>query len=233
MVSDKSNLSVNAYYLNIVNPFEYADIMDWDSLNMISTLMYGLNYWDSGESVEDMKYDLPDEFNSDKDIEQLKNILSISKSNSGYADIGNKQLRDFFMSHGYDGIKYMNEWEGYDYSYIVFEPNQIKSVTNKNPSSSSNINESKETQFLSDEQIKQFLSEIGNICWYSKSMCMDEACVYLESEFSINALWKANSIYIGDKRLLSIEFSHEGKNCWAVYQVHFYDNKKTYGVGDW
>lgn len=116
---------------------------------------------------------------------------------------------------------------------VVFYPEQIKSITNKNPSSSSNINESKETQFLSDEQIKQFLSEIGNICWYSKSMCMDEACVYLESEFSINALWKANSIYIGDKRLLSIEFSHEGKNCWAVYQVHFYDNKKTYGVGDW
>lgn len=47
-----------------------------------------------------------------------------------------------FNAHGYDGIVYINYYESTsDKSYIAFYPNQVKSIYNKNPSNSDNINE--------------------------------------------------------------------------------------------
>ena len=43
---------------------------------------------------------------------------------------------------GYDGIKYWNTFEGSeDFCYIAFYPEQVKLITNINPSNSSNIDE--------------------------------------------------------------------------------------------
>lgn len=57
--------------------------------------------------------------------------MSESDNGNGYSSPGAVALREFLKSKGFDGIKYLDYFEGSndDYSYIAFEPNQIKSAT--------------------------------------------------------------------------------------------------------
>lgn len=71
----------------------------------------------------------------------------LSWKNEKFGDYIDKYHKEYFDNHKLIDIASEIEKEGYDGliwksdTYIVFEPNQIKSITNKNPTSSDNINE--------------------------------------------------------------------------------------------
>ena len=81
----------------------------------------------------------------------------------------------------------------------------------------------------------EVMSKAFGICWHSPIMALDAICNTLYINYGIDATWKSNSIYIDDTRILSIEFSHEGKSCWAIYKVRTYNLssfKKVYNSED-
>ena len=72
--------------------------------------------------------------------EQLNNILEKKGAIlGGYNSEASQALRKLLSDKGYDGIVYNNRFEGEGVSFIAFEPNQIKYVTNESPSSSTNM----------------------------------------------------------------------------------------------
>ena len=80
--------------------------------------------------------DIPEEF---EDITEFV----IEEMNMGkFVQLTNKEATDILIHRGYDAITtpmYYND-DNFEY-YVVFEPNQIKSITNKEPTNSNNINE--------------------------------------------------------------------------------------------
>ena len=110
-------------YLNITHPLyiDY-DVGDWDGHNIAMHI------------VESSLMDL-----DDVEIKYLQMIASSRKSTEDKTRL----VKEFLGKHGIDGIIYVNAYEDEDStSYIAFEPNQIKAITNKNPSNGYNINES-------------------------------------------------------------------------------------------
>ena len=121
---DKWN--INKFYLNIKNPltFEY-DVGDWYGNNIISHI------------IESRIIELEDD-----EIRKLQQMGYGSKVSS---EESTRFIKKFLKEKGFDGIRYVNAYEDADsWSYIAFYPNQIKSIYNKNPSNSDNINEEKE-----------------------------------------------------------------------------------------
>ena len=82
------------------------------------------------------------------DIEQLKaNINELYLEDSNGNMVGNEVTRQIIESLGYDGIidptvsgKWNMEMEAGTTHYIVFKPNQIKNVSNQNPTDNPDIN---------------------------------------------------------------------------------------------
>ena len=130
--------------------------------------------------------------NTKKYYLDAKKVISIPTQ---YEDIHEFLLDRFgedniqvLIDRGYDGITtpmYYGDDE-FDY-YIVFEPNQIKSTSNKNPTSKDSINESvnssvdNEGNTLSEEQLKYFRNtkvrdNKGNllVCYHSTDDEFDE-----------------------------------------------------------
>lgn len=72
---------------------------------------------------------------------QYENIIDYVSEKYEKVD-SHQKATQIIIDHGYDAIRTEMQWEDdeFDY-YIVFEPNQIKSVTNKTPTNSDNINE--------------------------------------------------------------------------------------------
>lgn len=65
----------------------------------------------------------------------------------------NVLLRTLLASKGYDGIVYLNDFEGEGISAIAFEPNQLKYVANTAPSESPNLNYSLDTAETDTEEL--------------------------------------------------------------------------------
>lgn len=82
---------------------------------------------------------------------------------------------------------------------------------------SENIHDLTESEFI------EMFSEPVGTCYESRGMAMEVICEHLYYDYGIDALYKGNSIYIGDRKYFSIEFSNEGRKCWAIYKI------KTYG----
>lgn len=97
-----------------------------------------------------VEYEDITEFVADKYFDDRNNERTIS----------NQVATDIVKEKGFDGIStpMYNNWGNFEY-YVAFEPNQIKSITNKNPSSSDNINENLLSEAKADtEKFKQWLN---------------------------------------------------------------------------
>lgn len=73
-----------------------------------------------------------------------------------------KETTDYIKRVGYDGVvtpMYYND-DNFDY-YVVFDPNQIKSITNKEPTKSNNINEDLYKKFT-EEEIMDIINKMSN-----------------------------------------------------------------------
>lgn len=112
------------FILNIQNPLEMPDLSDWSPSAVINQL--------SRQRVIGQQ---------ERDYLQEQ----VSKTDRGG---GNQILRDFLMKKGFDGIRYYNTKEfprtvtgrfqddasdghPYEYSYIIFDPKQAKSIYNR------------------------------------------------------------------------------------------------------
>lgn len=142
--------NIKECYLNIINPFivddDYGSCDGWSiAVNWLFGASDGYEDWRDGKT-ELPQYNLdlvPREFLSD--IEEIKIIAKLDMyelQRKGRNSKANTRMRELFKKHGFDGIKYMNECEGpKDYSYIAFYPNQIKLISNKNPTNSNDMTE--------------------------------------------------------------------------------------------
>jgi hypothetical protein len=124
--------------------------MWWDPQTIAIELLFGdtdstLGYYKNKvlNTKESIKAHYTEFEGKEDDLKEI--ILNYSNKNGEniYDNKYSEKLRSLFKELKFNGIKYVNQGEddGGDYSYIVFEKNQIKSITNKNPSSSNNINE--------------------------------------------------------------------------------------------
>ena len=116
---------VGKYYLNITNFLDMYDIADWDGSNLASHI------------IESMLLDL-----SDDEVRYLQQIQMMGGLGMNRSHKPTVLLRKFLTDRGIDGIMYENAYEDSgSISYIAFNPEQIKFITNKTPTSSKNMNE--------------------------------------------------------------------------------------------
>lgn len=110
---------VKSVYLNIVNPLVFK--------NMVCT---------RDDFLGELK---------DSNVDTGFDVKDSSRVRRRYVwewiDLYGSELRKNIVKAGYDGVIFD---EGWDKTIVAFEPNQIKSIGNKNPTNSNNINENYE-----------------------------------------------------------------------------------------
>lgn len=137
--------SVGKYYLNITNFLDMYDIADWDGSNLAAHI------------IESRLLDL-----SDEDIRYLQQIQMVGGLGMGRNHNPTTLLRQFLIDKGIDGIMYENAYEDSgSLSYIAFNPEQIKPISNKTPTSSKNLNEKSDN--LSYDKFEQSVFDCANV----------------------------------------------------------------------
>ena len=139
---DRDSTIIKKVYLNIKNPIIIEeDLQYWDA---VSFMYYFLKH-------EELVKNFPVLM---RKWEYLKSQWIENEMNSEYRDESywNEEFGDIFRRalyrSKYDGIIYTNYGEDAgSISYMAFRPNQIKSITNKNPTNRKNINESYEPNY--------------------------------------------------------------------------------------
>lgn len=171
-------------YLNITNPMRVSDLQSFCPSDILLRLcnpkyltLNGLTISEEEQERLALKYDIASkytigkkgsQFEKDKSEDLQEIIDSITCEWGMYTCMDSKEMtkdvQDIFRKNGYDGLVYDNEWEwgdgdypepsGVD-SYVAFEPNQIKSIDNKTPSNSNNINEDLKDKTFTFPNLKQ------------------------------------------------------------------------------
>ena len=116
------NVVLKEVYLNITNPIVFdEDLGSWDADYRLTRELYdrGILTQAEAESV----------------------LLSDDKTYKRTTEAANKKLASVLLEKGYDGIAYSNtlETKNPTASYIVFNSNQAKEITNKTPTSNPDI----------------------------------------------------------------------------------------------
>ena len=116
------NVILKEVYLNITNPIVFdEDLGSWDADYRLTQELY------------------------DKGILTMDEARTVLISDDGTyrrpTESANKKLASVLIAKGYDGISYQNTFETKKSttSYIAFSSNQVKEITNKTPTSSSDI----------------------------------------------------------------------------------------------
>ena len=149
-------------YLNITHPFNYYAWKDKEVFAILSK--YNENF--DKDEVADLLND--NRFNDDLDI--IDDVISEVIEEDPYDNFSN-----ILNELGYDGIYADDE-------IIAFSPNQIKSVDNKNPSNSDNINEDWLSGANKIETIRQELNQA-----YNDLMGNDKTRLYRYREWANNS----------------------------------------------
>ena len=110
------NVTLKEVYLNITNPIVFdEDLGSWDADFRLTRELYerGVLAWEEAETV----------------------LLTDNKQYRRTTEAANKKLASVLQSKGYDGISYTNTFESKTptTSYIIFDSNQAKLITNTEP----------------------------------------------------------------------------------------------------
>ena len=116
------NVTLKEVYLNIKNPIVFDDDLgSWDADYRLTRELYdrGILTQSEAETV----------------------LLTDSKLYKRTTEAANKKLAEVLLTKGYDGIQYTNTHESKkdSTSYIIFDSNQAKLITNANPTTSKDI----------------------------------------------------------------------------------------------
>ena len=119
------NVTLKEIYLDIHNPIVFdEDLGSWDADFRLTRELYerGILTWEEAETV----------------------LLTDNKQYRRTTEAANKKLSEVLQSKGYDGIEYSNTFESKNTttSYIVFNSNQAKEITNEAPTKSADIRHS-------------------------------------------------------------------------------------------
>lgn len=135
---------IGKYYLNITNYIDCYDMGDWTPHDIVNHL------------IESRLIPL-----SDNEITYLQQEIW-AKSIKGHNVV--EPLRKFLLDKGFDGFMYENAFEDAgSMSFIALKPEQIKSITNKTPTRSKNINEDTDNYESSDHPMKEFRNRWAEI----------------------------------------------------------------------
>lgn len=152
---ERNGKIIKKVYLNIKNPFYIdEDLQYWDAVGFTE---YFLKNEDKVKEFPILA----------KEWENIKETwygdYMDEDPDTSYWDTNFGELfRNAWYKSKYDGIKYKNYGEDVgSISYMAFYPNQIKSIDNKNPSSSNNINEGIETKRNKEDVFDVHKSEIS------------------------------------------------------------------------
>ena len=139
------NVTIKEVYLNITNPIVFdEDLGSWDANYMLTKELYkrGILTKEEAESV----------------------LFTDDKLYHRSTEASNKRLASVLLEKGYDGIAYQNthETKKATTSYIVFNSNQAKEVTNKTPTSNPDIRYSdREIQPITDAEYEALKKHFG------------------------------------------------------------------------
>lgn len=170
---DKSYLGSGAgtdfgegFYFSAIDKDWYGDIKMECHLNI--TNPYHLDVWSDSGRKEFFK--LIKRYVNQEDIDYYtENGSKIvdSLGGAGFINefIGQDTITNLCVESGYDGIIVGDMSDG---EIIAFEPNQIKSITNTNPTNSNNINEDLTLYRVGDVKSGGFFTD--NLDYYSQSM---------------------------------------------------------------
>ena len=116
------NVTIKEVYLNITNPIVFDDDLgSWDADYRLTQELYekGILTMDEARTV----------------------LISDDGAYRRTTEAANKKLAEVLLSKGYDGIEYTNTHESKkdSTSYIIFDSNQAKLITNANPTESKDI----------------------------------------------------------------------------------------------
>ena len=140
---------VDKYYLNIENYIDTYDFGDWDGYTVAHHIL------------ESHLLDLTED--------EIRWLQEIGSSGGYYDEEVSRQVREFLISKGIDGFMYENSYEDSgSLSYIVFNANQVKRISNKTPTSSSNLNEDLTLYRVGDIESGVFFAD--NLDYYDTSM---------------------------------------------------------------
>lgn len=132
---------IKEVYVNIKNPFYAMDMGKWPALVVADEARrQGVIFQSEYDAISKM-----DDFYGWE-----------------YDSRANASLRNLLKARGYDGIIYNNRFEGDGISAIAFDSNQIKYVSNQNPTQSSDIRFSTDENTdvnVSDDEDMSYLSE--------------------------------------------------------------------------
>jgi len=106
-------------YLRVENPLRMEDVGEWrDPLEVLGGLPEEIrnrlddDLADELLNLRSQYFGEPEEYLNDSEVQEIRDTI-----------------RDAIKDSGYDGIVYANAAEGSGDSYIVFEPEQVKSAT--------------------------------------------------------------------------------------------------------
>ena len=198
-------------YLNITNPMRVEDLQSFCPSDILLRLcnpkyltLNGLTISEEEQERLALKYDIASkytigkkgsQFEKDKPEDLQEIIDSITCEWGTYTCMDSmemtKDVQNIFRKNGYDGLVYDNEWEwgdgdypapsGVD-SYVAFYPNQIKSITNKKPSNSDNINEVLEEDLYGQDKAQHDYGQA-----YSNLIDNDKTRLYRYREWANNS----------------------------------------------
>lgn len=169
-IKNSKDWNILKVYLNIEKYFEFdKDLMMWDPCTIALELLFGeldntLEYYKDKIKKEEYKIKAYYSEFIGKETELEEIILNYDcKCRDIYNNKYSEKLRRLFKDLGYDGIRYVNQGESDsgDYSYIIFERNQVKNITNKFPTKSDNINEKlyKESKKPTEKEILKIIDD--------------------------------------------------------------------------
>ena len=144
------NSNIMPVYIRMESPLTIDyDIGDWGGQNVADFL--------ANDDPDAVSYEFTKE---DKAV--LREIAAL-KDDGKYDSESSVRMRDFLKSKGFDGIKYINDFEDDGgYSYIAFDGNQVKSADGSNVGTF--FNESNDIQWnLGSEQgtVRDFLMDLN------------------------------------------------------------------------
>lgn len=127
------NVNLKEVYLNITNPIVFdEDLGSWDADFRLTRELYerGVLTWEEAETV----------------------LLTDNKQYRRTTEAANKKLAYVLQSKGYDGISYTNTFESKTptTSYIIFDSNQAKLITNTEPTLDKDIRHQARVGIASD-----------------------------------------------------------------------------------
>jgi hypothetical protein len=216
---------VGKYYLNITNFLDMYDIADWDGSNLASHI------------IESRLLDL-----SDDEIRYLQQIQMMGGLGMDRGHKPTAMLRKFLTDRGIDGIMYENAYEDSgSISYIAFNPEQIKSISNKTPTSSKNLNEDT-VSIPSLGTVENLFTEIG----YPDNSINHSAFIFPDGKIFYNNTHEDFYIELCDRGLIDDyydDFLVTKYDCIRCCDIDDYENyvelpkavtmKQLHTLGDW